>query len=91
MSGTDYFITYSQADKIKLLQGLTQAIVTGQIVRVKTSRDAETEFNPNVSNELTYERLCTSIANSPDYDATDPIQLAAANNARPSQTQPFFC
>jgi hypothetical protein len=86
----DYFIGYSMADKLALLQGITESLLTGQITRVKTSRDSETEFSPNVDNSLMYQRLCDSIADDPNYDATDPIQLAAYNNQRPSSTRVNF-
>lgn len=87
----DYFIGYSQADKILLLRGVQESLMTGQITRVKTSRDAETEFDPvDINNEVTYQRLCDSIANSPDYNADDPIQAACAGNARPGITRGNF-
>ena len=86
----DYFISHSMADKIALLQGISDSLLTGQIVKVKTSRDSETEFSPNVDNSLTYQRLCDSIADDPNYDATDPIQLACYNNQRPGITRADF-
>ena len=87
----DYFIGYSQGDKIKLLKGLTETMLSGQITSVKTSRDAETQFKPSEHNDLIYARLCASIANSEDYDETDPVQLACFNNQRTGITRPIFC
>lgn len=78
------------ADKVAMLRGLTESMLTGQIVRVKTSSDSETHFNPNIDNSLMYQRLCDSIADDPNYDATDPVQLAAYNNQRPGITKANF-
>ena len=78
------------ADKVALLRGLTESMMTGQITKVKTSRDSETSFNPNIDNSLMYQRLCDSIAFDPNYDATDPIQLAASKNMRPGITRGNF-
>lgn len=86
----DYFITYDMADKIALLQGITESLLTGQIVRVKTSRDSETEFSPNVDNSLMYQRLCDSISNDLNFNENDPIQLACRNNRRQGITRPNF-
>lgn len=66
-------------------------MLTGQITRVKTSRDSETEFNPQIDNSLMYQRLCDSIANDPNFDANDPIQAACLANQRPGITRPRFC
>lgn len=87
----DYFIGYSQADKIALLRGYQEALNTGQIVKVQTAPGVYTEFSPNVDNSLMYQRLCDSIANSPDFDADDPVQAACRRNSRPSQTRARFC
>ena len=86
----DYFITYTIKDKIALLQGLTESLLTGQIVRVKTSRDSETEFSPKVDNSLMYQRLCNSIVNDGSFDLTDPVQAACINNLRQSSTRVRF-
>lgn len=86
----DYFIGYTMADKIALLQGITESLLTGQIIRVKTSRDSETEFSPNIDNSLTYQRLCDSIADDPNFNADDPVQVAARNNRRVAITRGNF-
>lgn len=87
----DYFIGYSQVDKIALLRGMQESLLTGQVIKVQTAAGVATEFDAaDVNNELIYTRLCDSIANSPDYDATDPIQLACAGNARPGITRADF-
>jgi hypothetical protein len=86
----DYFIAYSMADKIALLRGITESLLTGQITRVKTSGDSETTFSPNVDNSLMYQRLCDSISDDPQFNADDPIQAAARNNQRPSSTRINF-
>lgn len=86
----DYFIGYSQVDKIALLRGYTEQLSTGQVVRVQTAGGVYTEFSSGVDNSLMYQRLCDSIANSPDYDATDPIQLACAGNQRVGITRGIF-
>jgi hypothetical protein len=86
----DHFVSYSMADKIALLRGLSESLMSGQITRVKTSRDSETEFNPKIDNTLTYQWLCDSIADDPNYNATDPIQLACYNNQRPGITRADF-
>lgn len=87
----DYFIVYSQADKIALLRGLTESKLTGQVIRVKTANGVETEFDAaDVNTDMTYQQLCYSIANSPDYDANDPIQVACAGNARVGITRMVF-
>ena len=78
------------ADKVAMLRGLTESLLSGQIVKIKTSRDSETEFNPKIDNSLMYQRLCDSIADDPNYDANDPIQLAAYNNQRPAITRANF-
>jgi hypothetical protein len=87
----DYFIGFSQEDKIALLRGLTESSLTGQVIKVQTANGVATEFDSkDVNTELTYQRLCDSIANSPDYDANDPIQVACAGNARPGITRMNF-
>jgi hypothetical protein len=86
----DYYITYSQKDKIALLQGITESIQTGQIIRVRTAQGKETEFSPKLDNYLVYQQLCYSIANSPDYDPNDAVQVACLGNARPGITRPNF-
>ena len=86
----DYFIGYTQKDKLDLLRGITESMLTGQIVRVKTSRDVETQFNPLIDNSLMYDRLCTSIANDPNFDANDPAQAACLGNQRPGITRGCF-
>jgi hypothetical protein len=86
----DHFASKKMEDKLALLAGLENTMLTGQITRVKTSRDSETEFNPKIDNTLTYQWLCDSIADAPDYDATDRIQLAAYNNQRPAITRANF-
>jgi len=87
----DYFIGYSQSDKVALLRGIQETLMTGQVVKVQTAHGVYTEFDPvDVNNELTYQRLCDSIANSPNFDATDPIQAACAGNARPGITRMDF-
>ena len=87
---TDYFISYSIKEKLDLLRGLTESIMTGQIVRLKTSNAVETQFNPNIDNSLVYQRLCDSIVNDDGFDSTDPIQAACLKNARPGITRPRF-
>jgi len=86
----DYFIGYSMADKVALLRGITESLLTGQIVRVSTSRGVETQFSPLIDNSLMYDRLCTSIANDPNFDANDPTQAAALANQRPGITRGCF-
>jgi len=87
----DYFIGYSQAQKIDLLRGVQETLMTGQVVKVQTAPGVYTEFDPvDVNNEITYARLCDSIANSPDFDANDPVQVACRRNARPGITRPRF-
>lgn len=88
---TDYFIGYSQAQKLALLQGISESIMTGQVVRVQTAPGVFTEFSPSVSNELTYQRLCDSVANDPGFDANDPLQAACRDNARPGITRARYC
>lgn len=87
----DYFISYTQQQKLALLKGITETLLTGQVTRVQTSPGVFTEFNPNISNELTYQRLCDSIASSPDYDENDPDQKAAAGNQKVGITRARFC
>jgi len=84
---TDYFISYSQAQKVALLEGLTQAMLTGQVTSVQTAPGKSTQFNPNLDNSLMYARLCDSIASDPAFDATDPIQAKCKGNARPGVTR----
>ena len=67
----DYFISYSMKEKLDLLRGLTESLMTGQVVRVKTSAAVETQFNPNVDNSLIYQRLCWSIANDDNHRHPD--------------------
>lgn len=86
----DYFLSFTQQEKLALLRGLETAVMTGQVTRVKTGRDLETQFNPNVDNSLTLQRLRDSIANSPDFNADDPIQAACRANTRPGITRPNF-
>lgn len=86
----DYFIGYTMQDKIALLRGLSEALMTGQIIRVKTSRDSETEFDPENDSSLTYQRLCDSIMDDPKFDQTDPTQLAVLNNRRVPITRSLF-
>ena len=86
----DYYIGFTMADKVAMLRGITESLLSGQTVRVKTSRDSETEYNPKIDNSLMYQRLCDSIADDPNYDANDPIQLAAYNNQRPAITRANF-
>ena len=74
------------ADKIALLRGITESLMTGQITRVKTSSDSETTFSPNVDNSLMYQRLCDSISDDPDFDENDPIQAACRANRRNAST-----
>ncbi len=83
----DYFIGYSMEDKLALLRGLTESMMTGQIVAVTTSRDSKTEFSPNVSNELTYERLCYAIINDDGFNPNDPMQAGCLKNQRVSSTR----
>ena len=87
---TDYFITYTQSDKIALLKGLTETMLTGQVTRVQTAHGVYHEFKPDNSMDLNYARLCDSIASSPDYDPTDPTQLACMGNRRPGITKASF-
>jgi len=86
----DYFIGYPMADKVALLRGLTESLLTGQIIRVKTSRDSETEFSPKIDNSLMYQRLCNSIVNDPNFDSTDPVQAACVGNLRQASTRVRF-
>ena len=86
----DYFIGKTIDVKKALLIGISDCRMTGQIVRVKTSSDSETEFKPGVDYSLMYQELCNSIADDPEYDANDPIQLSAYNNQRPGITRACF-
>lgn len=87
---TDYFIGYTIADKLALLKGLSESIMTGQVVRVQTAHGVYTEFSPNISNELTYQRLCDSIVMDDAFDSTDPLQAACLKNQRASSTRVLF-
>jgi hypothetical protein len=87
---TDYFISYSMADKLALLRGITESLMSGQIVRVSTSRGVETQFNPNIDNSLMYQRLCESVANDPNFDPTDPVQAGCLANRRVGITRGQF-
>jgi len=87
----DYFIGYSQVDKIALLRGLQETLFTGQPVKVQTAGGVMTEFDPiDVNNENMYVRLCDSIANDSEFDANDPIQVKCAGNQRPGITRMDF-
>ena len=86
----DYFIGYSIQDKLALLKGITESLLSGQIVRVRTSSGVETQFSPNVDNSLMYQRLCDSVCDDPNFDSTDPIQAACLSNQRVGITQPNF-
>lgn len=87
----DYFIGYSLVAKIALLRGLQETMLTGQIIKVQTAPGVATEFDPvDINNELTYSRLCDSIANDADFDASDPLQAACAGNQRPGITRMIF-
>ena len=86
----DYFLSFSQSEKIALLRGLEMAMLSGQITRVKTGRDIETQFNPNIDNSLTLQRLRDSIADSADFDSNDPIQAACLANKRPGITRAAY-
>jgi len=86
----DYFLSFTQAEKLALLRGLEQAVMTGQVVKVRTGRDLETQFNPNIDNSLTLQRLWSSIANSPDFNADDPVQAACLANQRPGITRAVY-
>jgi len=86
----DYFIGYTQAQKIALLRGIQESRLTGQVVKVQTAPGVATEFDPDANNNLIYQQLCDSIANSPDYDENDPIQVACAGNARSGVTRMVF-
>lgn len=90
-SGIDYFISYSQAQKLALLQGLTESILTGQVVKVQTAPGVFTEFDAqDTNNDLLYQRLCDSIANDCDFDASDPTQVKCRKNQRPGITRGNF-
>ena len=83
----DNFIGWTQADKIKLLLGIQQSRLTGQITHVETARGMVTEFDPRVDNTQQLREIEYSIANCADYDANDPVQAACAANTRPNITR----
>jgi hypothetical protein len=87
----DNFIGWTQQDKIAMLRGIQEAMLTGQEVRVQTAHGVLTEFNISQTNiEQMLRKLEESIANSPDYNPGDPIQLACRNNQRAGITRPNF-
>jgi hypothetical protein len=86
----DYFIGWTQANKIALLVGIQNALLTGQVIAVSTGRGNYTKFDPKVDNSLMYQRLTDSIANSKDFDPTDAIQLACRENRRQLSTRVAF-
>jgi hypothetical protein len=87
----DNLIGWTQADKIAMLRGIQEAMLTGQAVRVETARGVYTEFNISQTNiEQILRKVEESIANSPDYNPKDPVQLACRNNQRAGITRPNF-
>lgn len=91
-AGFDNYIGWTMQDKINLLRGIQESRVTGQVVKLETSRGVSTEFNINQTNVTQILReLEWSIANDPGYDANDPVQLACANNQSAGITRANFC
>ena len=83
----DNFIGWSLPDKLQMLQGIQQARLTGQVVRLQTAHGVYTEFNISQTNVTqTLRELEYSIANDADFDPTDAVQAACAANIRPAVT-----
>ena len=87
----DNFIGWTQQEKIEMMRGIQNAMLTGQEIVVQTAHGVRTEFNISQTNvEQMLRKLEESIANSPDYDPGDPVQLACRNNQRAGITRPNF-
>jgi hypothetical protein len=83
----DNFIGWSLPDKLKMLAGVQQSRLTGQVVRLQTAHGVFTEFNISQTNVTQVLReLEYSIANDANFDPTDPVQAACAANVRPGVT-----
>ena len=88
----DNFIGWTQQQKLDMLRGIQEAMITGQVVRVQTAHGVFTEFNISQTNvEQMLRRLEESIANSPDFNPNDAVQAACRDNQRPGITRAKFC
>jgi hypothetical protein len=84
----DYYITYSQADKLALLAGVEKARNTGQVTRVQTSHGVFTDFDAGQADlSDVHQKLCYSIAVSKDFDPNDPVQCECRKNLRVGVTR----
>ena len=90
----EYFVGWSIDDKIRMLQGLQEAMLTGMVVRVSTARGVETQFDPREgTTALRLERLEYSIwldATPSQLDPQGIIRAGCARNQRTLQSRPFF-
>lgn len=91
----DNFIGWSLDDKIAMLRGVQESMLTGQVLKIATSRGVETQFDPSQQfAEVTLAKLEYSIACDTTEkcvsDSDWAIRRACAKNRRTTQTRHIF-